>query len=276
MTSDTVVGAGGARLRTRLWPAGEPRGAVVVVHGFGEHSGRYVDVARFLTDRGWSVFAYDQRGHGESEGRRGRLRDFGVLLDDLDAVIADAERHPAGSGRPFLLGHSMGGLVVIRYLQTRGPACSGAVLSAPWLGTAVPVPWWKRLMAAVLRHLAPDLTVPTGMDAVLLTRDPDAQRAYREDPLVHGRVSTRLFDEVVDAQHEALSGGLPVPSLVLVPGDDGVADAERTLGWARGLPGDADVVTLEGLRHEPFQEPEKEAVLTRVAAWLDEVVDSPA
>ncbi|HEX9885115.1 MAG TPA: alpha/beta hydrolase [Longimicrobiales bacterium] len=270
--TDSFVAAGGACLRSRRWEAGEPRGRVLLVHGLGEHGGRWGHVARFLAGRGFGVFSYDQRGHGASEGARGHLPSFDVLLDDLRHAQEELERRLPGEGPPFLYGHSMGGLVVIRYVQSYGAPSPGVVLSAPWLGTAMEVPGWKRLAARLLTRFAPEVTLTTDLEASALSRDPGVQRAYDSDPLVHRRLSPRLFAQVEQAQALALEQGLhpSVPALVLVPEDDPITDVGLTLRWAGSLPGgQVRVLRLAGLRHEPHNEPEGESVLASVVEWLE-------
>ena len=265
----SVKGPGG-RLRTLAWPVERPRGRVVVAHGLGEHAGRYLRLAVALTARGWAVLAYDQRGHGASEGVRGHVASFGDFVGDLEVVRTEASRLLPGEGPSFLYGHSMGGLVALRLVQTVRPDVPGVVLSAPWLATAIPVPGWKRLAAAVLGRVAPALAVPTGMDASLLTRDRALQAEYEADPLVGHRISAGLWDAVRDAQRRALEDDVPMPpTLLLVPEEDRVADPRTTLRWAEGARGPVEVERLPGFRHEPQNEVGREGAFRTVADWLD-------
>lgn len=272
--ASTLTGSDGVILRTVAWlPEGtaEPvRGRIVLVHGLGEHVGRYRELGQHLASLGLAVFGYDQRGHGESKGRRGVLTSFELLLEDLDRVAERVDRDMPGEGAPFLLGHSLGGLVVLRYLQSRRPRVQGAVLVSPWLATALPVPGWKRLVRPWLMRLAPDFALPNPMHPDHLTRDPEMQRAFEEDPLVHSRISARMFAEVEAAQTAALerAPGPEVPLLVLVPGDDPLVDAATTEAYFGGLAGDVTVVRLEGMRHEPFQELDRAEVFRRVGVWI--------
>lgn len=272
--ASTLTGARGVVLRSIRWspsgPDGAVRGRVVLVHGLGEHVGRYRELGAHLASMELAVFGYDQRGHGESKGRRGVLPAFELLLEDLDHVVGRVEREVPGTGPPFLVGHSLGGLVVLRYLQSRRPGLPGAVLVAPWLATALPIPRWKRLARSWLMRLAPDFALPNPMDPDHLTRDPEMQRAFAEDPLVHSRISARLFAEVEAAQTAALEAGPApeIPLLVLVPGDDPVVEASTTEAYVRSLPGDVTLVRLRGMRHEPFQELDREEVFQRVGSWI--------
>lgn len=273
MTAGTMVGADGSRLRTLGWsPESDTVGRVLLIHGLSEHAGRYDHVARHLTARGLAVFAFDLRGHGESEGRRGQLRAFDLLVDDVHLAREAAERGLSGQGAPVLFGHSLGGLVLLRYLQMYRPATPGAVLSAPWLGTAVEIPWWKRRLADLLLRWAPDLTLSNpDVDAGRLTRDPVMQEAWEQDALVHHRISARLFHEVEGAQARALEQGVDpsIPTLVLVPTDDRLADADRTLRWAESVDGGHVTVTrLEGFRHEAHNDVGREDMLETLTSWI--------
>jgi alpha-beta hydrolase superfamily lysophospholipase len=263
--------AAGTRLRTVVWPAGTPRGRILVVHGLGEHSGRFSLLARALRDRGYSVFLYDQRGHGRSEGRRAYVSGFDRFVEDLALAAAAAERALEGPGTLFLYGHSMGALVLIRFLQTHRPRTPGVVLSAPWLGTRVPVPRWKELSAAVLRRVAPAVRVPTAVAPEQLTADPEMQRAYLDDPLVGHGISVALYDAVLDAQRLCAEDAMPaLPVLLLLPLDDSLVDIDRTREWASGLGRWVETAELPGTRHEPHNDVGRKALFGKVADWLDD------
>ena len=223
-----------------------------------------------LGSRGYTVFAYDQRGHGRSEGRRGHADSFELSLEDLDTIWAEAGR--VLPKVPFLYGHSLGGLVAIRWLQTRLVRPTGAVLSAPWLATAMDVPRWKVLVARALLGLAPGLAISSGSDRPeFLTRDPGRAAEYRADPLVHHRISARFHFDVLRAQADALREGLPpgVPALLVTPVDDPLVDARATLAWARERAPTMDVRVRKEGRHELHNDLDREEVLTAVADWLD-------
>lgn len=268
---DGLIGHEGVRLRALRWEIDEPRGRVLVVHGLGEHAGRYDLLAGALAGAGYSVMAYDLRGHGESEGRRGHVESFGLFVEDLARCHREAADRLPGSGDPFLVGHSMGGLILIRYLQLHRPATSGAVLSAPWLATAVDIPRWKRLVGRALERVAPSFPVTTALRPELLTSDPRQQRRYEEDSLVHRRVSPGLWSEVEAAQEAALASELPedLDVLVLLPGDDRVTDVKVVRAWCDAMTSSTvQTVVLPGLRHEPFNEIDRDAVFARVTEWM--------
>jgi alpha-beta hydrolase superfamily lysophospholipase len=270
-----VEGAGGLRISTSTWlPPPEKRiGArVFLAHGLGEHAGRYEELARFLAVREISTVAWDHRGHGSSEGRRGVLRAFDHLLEDMERVVASVDRD--GPAPPtVLLGHSLGGLVTLRYLQTRAPRIAGAILSAPWLGTVAAVPAWKEWLSLALERLAPNLTLGTGLDPALLTRDPVKRREYEEDPRVHDRISAGFHHAVVEAQGSALAGtpGPGLPLLFLVPLQDRLVDSALTLRYAQGLRGQAEVHRIPEGFHEPLNDEGRDGIFKRVGDWIESV-----
>ncbi len=263
------TGEGGVRLRWTRWDAAAPRGALLVVHGFGDHAGRYADLGRVLGARGYTVLAYDQRGHGGSEGKRGDAPSFAAFLADLDRAWAEAERVLP---RPLALyAHSFGALVAMRWLQTRPVRPGAVVLTAPWLATALAVPRWKLIAARILLRAAPGLAIPSGSDRPdYLTRDPERAAAYRDDPLVHHRITARFHAGVLAAQAGAGADPWPTdtPTLVVVPGDDPLVDAGAALAWARARPSLDVRVRAEG-RHELHNDLDREASLGLVADWLD-------
>jgi alpha-beta hydrolase superfamily lysophospholipase len=267
----SLTASDGTELRTRAWHAEDPRGRVLLVHGLGEHGGRYDLLARALGERGYSCLIHDLRGHGESGGKRGWVRSFDVFAEDLALVAGEAERSLPGEGPLIYYGHSMGGLVLTRYLQIRRPEASAVILSAPWFGTAVAVPWWKEQAAALLRVVAPALPVPTAIDPAQLTRDPALQRAFREDPLIEHGISVGLYDASLAAQEQAMNGPpIPaVPTLVLLPLADPIVSVPRTEQWVQRSGPHVEVLRLPDTLHEPHNDVGREEVYRRVADWLD-------
>jgi alpha-beta hydrolase superfamily lysophospholipase len=260
----------GVELFLRTWTPGvPPRAAVCLVHGLGEHSGRYGHVADTLTGAGYSVSAFDLRGHGASPGRRGHTP-FPETFGDLDALLADASyRNP--DVPCFLYGHSLGGLLVLSFLVQRRPPLAGAVAASPGLRSPLLEQRVKIGLSRVLGSAAPILTLPTGLDADGICRDPDVVAAYRADPLVHDRASMALArDGVVAAHRTSRSGALVgVPLLLLHGTADRLTYAEGTHDFAEQVTGDCSLILYDGLVHELHNEPERAGVLADIVAWLD-------
>lgn len=275
MASRRLHTADGLALALWEWPAPSPRGLVVVVHGLGEHAGRYDHVARALNAAGWSVLAPDQRGHGRSGGPRGRLLHANSLLEDLAQVLDHA---PATGGPRVLLGHSMGGAVAARFvaeaLAPRPAAWSrpvqGLALSSPALAARLSA--WQRWQLAVGERLLPDLAQRNGIDPRGLSHDEAAVAAYRADPLVHDRISARLARFILDAGEQARAAAprWALPTLLMWGGADPVVDPAGSRAFAAAAPpGLLTAWEFEALRHEIFNETEREGVLMRLVQWLD-------
>ncbi len=264
-------GVGRLRLHYRMYEVQQPRAAVLVVHGLGEHAGRYHGFAEALASSGVSTFAYDQRGHGTSEGRRGHVGSFDVLLQDLDRFRREVSGLVDARLPLFLLGHSMGGLVALRYLEEYDAPLNGGILIAPWLGTAVSVPRWKITLASALTRVLPAVPFRNAIDPDALSRDPEVVRAYREDPLVHDRITPRLFTEVSSAMGMVLqrSDRIVTPLLFLLPAADQLVDTHRTLAFARSLSAqDVSIEVYPGHYHELLNEPDRVEIVRDLRDWL--------
>lgn len=273
--TDRIEVGDGARLFTRRWPVDDPVAGCLLLHGLGDHSGRYGELARVLTGHGLTVAAFDLRGHGRSPGRRGDAPSLEACLEEIDTVAREA-RISIGGGRPwFLFGHSMGGLLALLYaLERPPPDLRGLLVSAPWIATRTPVPAWKELLGRLLRRVAPGVGLSTGLNPDDLSRDPSWVRAYRDDPLVHHRISPRLYHLVGRAQERVRRGELNVPALFLVPEDAPLVDGDAARRLAERV--GADLRTFSGFRHEAFGELGRERFFRAVEEWVLARVDRDA
>ncbi|MEO6896789.1 MAG: lysophospholipase [Caldimonas sp.] len=281
--SRTIRTRDGLELRRRDWPSDGARGTIVIVHGLGEHIERYGHVAAALNAGRWRVVGYDQRGHGQSPGERGRLATGDDLLADLACVI-DTVRGEF-QGPVVLLGHSLGGLVAARFvaggLGSPVPGWNRPVnalaLSSPALG--IPMTRLQRLLLAVLGKVAPDLAVSNGLGPSSISRSATTVSAYASDPLVHDRVTARLTRFIVDGG-EAVRRLAPrwrVSTLVLYAGSDRCVLPSASAEFAAAAP--SRIVTARVfpiLFHEIFNEPEQAEVLSVLVAWLDTLPFSPS
>ena len=251
----------------------------MLVHGYKEHSKRYGLVVEFLAGIGFRVVAYDQRGHGRSGGKPAFVSHFDEFLDDLEAVLLKIDLDNP-SGTPVILwGHSMGGLVVLRYLQTRAYSVAGSIISAPWLKTNMKDSWFNLALIKILEvpfglmnMIAPTVRVPLGINPKKLTQDLEIQQAYSEDPMVHKFVTPGLYWAALDAQKQLLDDpeSLSGPIIFLVPDTDQVVDTATTLRFVACTSGPGiELCRLKGFRHEPHNETDREEVFSLVNAWLD-------
>jgi len=269
-TESYASGAQAPPLFLRSWVPPEPRRVFVLVHGFGEHSGRYEHVGAWFAARHCAAHAFDLRGHGRSQGVRCHVRRFDELVDDLDAILERARaEHPHLPH--FLLGHSMGGLVVATYARERRPDLAGVAISGAALSIAEGVSAMRARALRLLRRVAPRYPLESGLDPEGLSTDPDVVRAYREDPLVQTRMTASLAVEFFDASRHGAAGGSQValPALVLHGGDDPICSPRASEAFARAVR-DARLRIYPGMRHEIFNEPEYESVLQDILAWARE------
>ena len=257
---------------SRDWaPSGAPRGAIALVHGLGEHSGRYERLAARFTDAGYAVWAIDLRGHGQSPGQQGDIR-FAPALEDIDALVARAGA--SGAGVPvFLYGHSLGALLSVLWLLERPAApVAGAVVSAIGLHSALREQPVKVRLARTLGRWTPRVRVKSGIDPATLSRDPEVVEAYRRDKLVHGFASLGFGLDALEAIDTVVAGApaLTVPMLVIHGGLDALAYASGGHELAALAPELSTLRVYEGLFHEIHHEPEQAQVFADVLAWLDE------
>ncbi|HEY7913667.1 MAG TPA: lysophospholipase [Blastocatellia bacterium] len=268
----TIPAHDGLRLFARRSEIENARAEVILVHGFGEHSGRYTQLTDYLAREGFSVTAYDHRGHGLSDGLPGHVEEFSEYDKDLAAVIKSIRERSPGVKRTFLVGHSMGGLVVLRYVARDGLELSGAVVTSPLLGIAASVPAHKMMIARVGARMAPRLRVGNEIDPAALSRDPEVGRAYATDPLVTRQVSVRWYWEAKRAMEEARESAaqIKLPILILHGTQDKIAslDATREVFERIGSK-DKELGIYPDFYHELFNEPEKREVFERVSVWLE-------
>lgn len=266
-----LEGVGRIRLHYRASEVQEPLAALIVVHGLFEHGRRYEEFARYMAAQGFSTFILDVRGHGASEGRRGHVRSFDVLLQDLDRFRREVQGLVPLDLPLFLVGHSLGGLISLRYLEEYEASFQGAIITSPWLGTAVDVPRWQVLAAAVLNRILPAFPFPFKLDPEQLTQDEERAADYDEDPQIHSTITPRLFTEISSAMEMALRRGdrIGVPVLFLLAGADSVVSTDRSVAFARSLPSaDISVEILDDHYHEVLQERERTTVMAEIRDWI--------
>jgi len=279
---DSLPLADGTRLRLHTWPTpARPHGRVLIVHGLGEHGGRYAHVAQALGQAGWATFGYDHRGHGGSDGVRGGIPRHDALCADLAAVIDHLRADESPFAGPFvLLGHSMGGLAAARFVAEALAATPAAwsrpvdalVLSSPALDTGLSAA--QRAQLWLGEHLLPDRPMPNGLKPAWVSRDPQTVRDYVADPLVHDRITARLARFIVSdgAQVLAAAPRWRVPTLLMWAGADRCVAPAGSAAFAAATPHPlVQHHAFEGLAHEIFNEPERAEVLACLTRWLAEI-----
>ncbi len=267
----TFAGCGGLELYCRRWRSeNKPKAVLSIVHGHGEHSGRYKNVADWFVPRGYSVYAFDLRGHGHSKGRRGALDDFGEFREDVQAflgMVREAEQAPI-----FLAGHSLGGLIVLDYALHDGCSVAGVVASGPVLSPPGISPFLLWL-SKVLDRVWPNLIRESGLDTSALSRDAAVVEAYVNDPLVHSKGSARLANEMLRAVQwtQAHAAELALPCLIVHGGEDRICDPQASkLFYDRVTFADKERIEYEGYFHEVYNDLGKEQVFADIEAWLEQ------
>lgn len=271
----TLATDDGLDLYWQSWqPPGTPEGVLLFVHGLAEHSGRYLNPVRHFVARGWTCFGFDYRGHGKSPGPRVHINSFDEFLDDLaEGHRLVKIRHP--NQKIIVVGHSQGGLLSLLYAEQNPERLDGVVVSSPFLGIhpdSRPSP----VLTATSRFLsrvAPKMMFSKVANPAFLSRDPEVEKNYLDDPLVSDQVSVRWAVSVMDAQQKALSEAslMTIPALVMQAGDDRLADPEATRTWVASAPGDlVDYVEWDGYYHELFNEPllDRRLVFDTMESWL--------
>jgi alpha-beta hydrolase superfamily lysophospholipase len=274
----------GLTLRLRHWPAVDPlanRGTVCIVHGLGEHIDRYNHLAMSLSECGWSVVGYDQRGHGHSSGKRGVIHEQDDLLHDLASVV-DTMQPLGGHQKRVLLGHSLGGLVVARFVSALSEPNENSgwqrpvdlcILSSPAL--ALHLSLSQRFLLKTLAKILPNLALGNGLNPEWLCTDTEVVNRYRNDPLVHDRISGRLASFMLEAI-EVVVNRAPswaTPTLLLYSGIDRCVNPIGSESFTLSTkPEMVETRIYEKLRHEIFNEPSTAGVYSELKSWLDKVV----
>lgn len=255
---------GGAQLVREWDPETEPKGDVVLVHGIGEHSGRYAEVGSWLTEGGYRVRSFDLLGFGASSGPRGDIARWSLYLDQVEGHL----RAMRTEGRPLvLMGHSMGGLIAAEYVVSERPQPDLLVLSSPALMGGAS---WQRAIAPFIGRAFPTLSLGTRVKGSQLSRDPAVGEAYMSDPLNLFKATFRLGANIFASQDRVapLLSRISIPTFVIHGGSDTLVPPEASQ-LLLGLPG-VERRVYPDLRHECLNEPEGREVTADILSWLDE------
>ena len=240
-----------------------------MVHGHGEHSGRYERFAEGMAAHGMATYAVDLRGHGESPGARGHIDSWSQFVDDFAAFVAHVERQAGGEVVP--LGHSVGGVVMLSTVRDgKLPNARRFIVSSPALKVKAEVPAWKTSLAGVTSTLLPRLSMSTDLDPKAVSRIPEIVEAYRDDPLVHSQMSSRFYAEWQRAAQDNLEHArdINLPFLILAGTADPLIDPAGSEELHRCAPEMSTLRMLEGRYHEPFNDLGSDEVFATIAEWL--------
>jgi lysophospholipase len=251
-------------------------GNILLVHGFGEHCGRYDALTAELNEKGFNVFRFDLRGHGRSDGKRGHIFEFEEYLQDFACFKERALSHPQAHTSSFLLGHSYGGLVALSSMLRDPSDIRGLALSSPFFGMADGIPKWKIGLGKVLSKYLPSLSLPTEIDPADVSHDPETINDYATDTLIGRTASTRWLTETLGAQERALAHAhqLAMPLLWQQAGDDRIVSKvkSRSVYEATGS-SDKTWVEYPEMFHEIWFEQERELPIGELKTWLEQQND---
>jgi alpha-beta hydrolase superfamily lysophospholipase len=261
----------GLEMFSQSWePEGSPKAIVSFVHGLGDHSGRFAHVGRAFTKAGFVLSGLDLRGHGKSGGQRGHFPSLDAAMNDIHQQIRQgSEKFP---GLPvFLYGHSLGGLLVLNYATYHKHTLSGVIASGAGLRSPVLEQKAKVTLSKVLGGLLPTITIPTGLEAEDISRDPEVVRVYKADPLVHdvatlstARVGTSAVDRAF-----AHAAEFPSPLLIMHGAADKLTYPRGSQEFAVLVPGNYTLKLWDGLYHELHNEPEQDEVFAYMIDWMN-------
>lgn len=272
----TFSGYNGLELFYQCWlPDEAAKATLIVIHGFGEHSGRYMNVVNHMILRGFAVYALDHRGHGRSPGQRGHINNFAEFHGDVKAFVSMVGEHMAGTPL-FIMGHSMGGLITLDYVLRHPEGLQGVISSAPGLGIDG-VPTILLFLASIMSRVWPSFSMDAGLDVHAVSRDPAVIKAYENDPLVHGKASARLSTEMQKAGDWCIANAhtLQLPLLMIVGTADILVSQDAIHHFYNNVTNpDKKIAVYEDGRHENHNDIHYEEVVGNIGGWLEQRVTS--
>lgn len=271
--STTYASYDGIKLSGYLWKTeNKPKALINLVHGFGEYSERYSHWAELFVKNGYAVHAIDYRGHGKSDGRRGYIHSFDDFLNDIDVLVQESEKMFPEIPQ-FIYGHSLGGNIVTNYILKRDNNFKGAIISSPWFKLAFDPSALTLFFAKTIKSIFPKFTQKANLDVNGISHDQEVINNYIKDPLVHEKISARMFFEVYKAGNWVLEhpGLISIPVLLQHGNADKITSYKASIGFAekaQKLNKDITYKEWEGMYHELHNELKNEEVFKFVVEWL--------
>ncbi len=263
-------------LMGRAWmvPNGQPKGIVNLVHGLGEHSGRYAHVGEALVDAGYHLVGFDLRGHGLSEGKRGHTPDLNHMMDDIEIFLKESSYRFGDDIPAFLYGHSLGGLLVLNYGLRRQSNLAGIIATSSALKSTTPTPKAKVVLAKLMAKLLPSFTLSNGLETDALSRDAAVVKAYQDDVYVHDKLSASLGLIILESGKHLLDHAdeWEVPLLLMHGTADRICSYNASQEFAESIGNNVELVLWEDYYHEIHNDIGKEKVLSKLIGWLDDRV----
>ena len=264
----------GLSLLGRIWktPQQQPKGTVNLVHGIGEHSGRYAHIAEALGEAGYHLASFDLRGHGLSEGKQGHTPSFDHLLDDVQLFLESTRERLSPNLPNFLYGHSLGANIVINYCLRRPTELTGVIATAPSFALAFEPPAIKLLLGKIMAAIMPSFTMNNALELDDLARDKAVVKAYKDDPFVHDRLSARLAMDILESGRYALEHAQEwrLPLLLMHGTADGIGSHQASRDFSQKANSQVELILWDGYYHEIHNDIGKEKVIEKLLVWLDE------
>ena len=274
--TDHVDAGKGTRLFFRDSRIENERGGALIVHGLAEHSGRYAHITEMLATIGIRTFAYDHRGHGESTGKRGHITRFSEYTNDLELMIEKSRNALSPQVPLFLIGHSMGGLIVLNYIQQHGnKKIDGLIVSSPGLGVAVKPPASKEIAARIMSRVAPGFSFDNELNPQYLSHNQKSIDAYLNDPLIHRRITARWVTEFMKTGEQTCNRAdcITLPVLMQVAGGDRIVSPEVSRDFYENISSqDKTLHFYDELHHEIYNESDslREQVMEDLKTWIND------
>ncbi|MBA3647940.1 MAG: alpha/beta hydrolase [Chitinophagales bacterium] len=263
----------GKKIFAQYWkPDTPPIALVCMVHGFGEHSGRYAHVAKFFSDNGIAMVAYDMIGHGKSEGKRGHTPSYDFLIDQVDDLLKQADKNFKNIPR-FLYGHSLGANIALNYLLRRNYQernIKGIIISSPWFRLPFDPPTFQVILGKIMMKIWPSFTQSSKIDTKSISSDPSEVKKYEEDPLIHDKISPMLFFPAIDAGifAQEQSHKIHLPMLHFHGSKDRLTSHEASIAFSKNEKYDYSFRLFEGGFHEMHNELNKDEVMNLIVNWI--------
>ncbi|MBI9055727.1 MAG: lysophospholipase [Bacteroidales bacterium] len=274
-TSKVYASFDGMKLSGYLWePQETPKAIINLVHGFGEYSERYDHWAMRFVEKGFAIHAIDYRGHGKSDGRRGHIKEHDDFLKDIDVLIKESKKLYPNLPQ-FIYGHSMGGNIVTNYILKRENNFKGAIISSPWYRLAFTPSVLILFFARIMNKIYPKFTQKSKLDVKGISHDQEVVAAYLSDPLIHEKISARMFYEIYKTGQWVLENTdkIELPILIQHGNDDNITSYKASKEFAdaaKKLNKEITYKEWDGLYHELHNELEKDKIFEFVHSWIEE------
>ena len=267
----------GLKLFGRVWHSDEkqPKGIIHLIHGLGEHSGRYDHIAKAMTKAGYHMIGFDLRGHGLSEGKRGHTPGFNTFLEDISIFLDESENILDASLPKFIYGHSLGGLLVLNYGLKHPEQLSGVIATDPALSLSFRPPQFMWFLAQVMANIVPTFSSNNALDVNALSRDAAVVKAYQDDVLVHDQISAKHVVDMLGNGEKlfARANEWSLPLLLMHGTEDHITSVDASKTFAEKAGSKVTFVPWEGYYHEIHNDIGKEKVIEKMVTWLDEQVE---